>query len=188
VTEEFNQLYGDNSESYRSASPEARRFLWRVGPPVEKAGSISDHFDGQIAEKAIDLLAEIPQPFYLAVGCTKPHLPFSAPPAFWDLYDPEAFPLPSPRRRPNDVPRIGYHEGFELRDYHGVPQRGLIPDAGRNQLCRSSPRPRGARETFGTHLGGTWTRLEGIRRHLGLQRWVQLHPVEASGIRSTADA
>lgn len=35
------------------------------------------------------------KPFFLAVGFKKPHLPFVAPKAYWDLYDRNALPLPA---------------------------------------------------------------------------------------------
>src|SRR5690606_26237517 len=46
--------------------------------------------DGQIANAAIKQLSEFKntgKPFFLAVGIKKPHLPFSAPKKYWDLYD-----------------------------------------------------------------------------------------------------
>jgi len=51
-----------------------------------------DHIypDGMIANEAVRRLQELSnkqQPFFLAVGFLKPHLPFSAPKKYWDLYD-----------------------------------------------------------------------------------------------------
>ena len=47
--------------------------------------------DGRIATHAVDRLRELSanpdQPFFLAVGFVRPHLPFSAPKNFWDKYD-----------------------------------------------------------------------------------------------------
>ena len=48
--------------------------------------------DGQVAVEALRILAErnaADEPFFLAVGFRKPHLPFSAPKRYWELYDPE---------------------------------------------------------------------------------------------------
>jgi iduronate 2-sulfatase len=61
------------------------------GPPFERA-RVSDttYKDGKIAEKTIaDLrkLKETGQPFFLATGFYKPHLPFNAPEKYWALYD-----------------------------------------------------------------------------------------------------
>jgi iduronate 2-sulfatase len=57
------------------------------GPPFERA-RVSDttYKDGKIAEKTIaDLrkLKETGQPFFLATGFYKPHLPFNAPEKYW---------------------------------------------------------------------------------------------------------
>jgi iduronate 2-sulfatase len=45
------------------------------------------YFDGRVADEAIKALGRIkesPQPFFLAVGFWKPHLPFNAPKKYWD--------------------------------------------------------------------------------------------------------
>jgi arylsulfatase A-like enzyme len=55
----------------------------------------TDYADGIMTTKAITKLTTFAsaytssqKPFFLAVGYTKPHLPFSAPKEFWDKYDP----------------------------------------------------------------------------------------------------
>ena len=48
------------------------------------------YFDGQVAEKSVrDLkrMANTGNPFFLAVGFIRPHLPFNAPKKYYDLYD-----------------------------------------------------------------------------------------------------
>ena len=56
----------------------------------------SDYSAGVIAELANSKLAQFKndyennsKPFFLGVGFYKPHLPFTAPKKYWDLYDPE---------------------------------------------------------------------------------------------------
>ncbi|MCH7229009.1 sulfatase [Haloferula sp. A504] len=59
--------------------------------------------DGQMAQAAIDKLREFADDgtrFCLAVGFHKPHLPFNAPKAHWDLYDPATLPDPCPTDKP----------------------------------------------------------------------------------------
>lgn len=69
--------------------------------PVTEAPTVDDFAlpDGLIARRAINLLEgfgrDRARPFFLAVGFTKPHLPFVAPKRFWDLYDPARVPLPT---------------------------------------------------------------------------------------------
>jgi arylsulfatase A-like enzyme len=71
--------------------------------PVEAAeGDDLTYADGHIAAKAIEqigLLADSSEPFLLAVGFFKPHLPFTAPQSYWDLYDRDRLPL-SPNPQP----------------------------------------------------------------------------------------
>jgi iduronate 2-sulfatase len=130
VLPENNALRRENERIYREASFAERRNLWRVGPAVEIAGEDDDHFDGQVINKAISFLEEVgDKPFFLAVGPTKPHLPFSAPRKYWDLYDRDQIQRRQRANRPEGAPAIAYHEGFELRMYHGIPKQGKLDDA-----------------------------------------------------------
>src|SRR5690606_40037555 len=43
--------------------------------------------DLKLAVKKINELAHSEQPFLLAVGFFKPHLPFNSPKKYWDIYD-----------------------------------------------------------------------------------------------------
>lgn len=66
-------------------------------PPVE-AAEVADtgYPDGLVARDAIAQLKELKnreEPFLLAVGFFKPHLPFNAPQKYWDLYPPEKVEL-----------------------------------------------------------------------------------------------
>ena len=70
------------------------------GPMTESAEVDDDAYvDGKRAQKAVELLAELAkqpdQPFFLAVGMTKPHLPFVAPKKYWDLYNRNDFKMPT---------------------------------------------------------------------------------------------
>lgn len=77
--------------------------------------------DGRIADEAIRRLRAAKErkdhPFFLALGFVKPHLPFTAPKKYWDLYDPEAFPLPSPARGPEGAPAYAGKRGEEIANY-----------------------------------------------------------------------
>ena len=67
---------------------------------MTESAEVSDdaYVDGKRAQKAVELLAELAkqpdQPFFLAVGMTKPHLPFVAPKKYWDLYNRNDFKMP----------------------------------------------------------------------------------------------
>lgn len=100
------------------------------GPPWEAAPA-PDHAypDGQICERAIAELRRLRhRPFFLAVGFHKPHLPFTAPKKYWDLYQPEELPLPERRRWPDNTPEIATTNWSELRAYAGIPKRGPLDD------------------------------------------------------------
>lgn len=68
------------------------------------------------------------QPFFLAAGFFKPHLPFVAPKKYWDLYPAESIKLPANYHRPQDAPDVAIHTSGELRAYEGVPQSGPVSD------------------------------------------------------------
>ncbi|MDF1852858.1 MAG: sulfatase [Verrucomicrobiales bacterium] len=81
--------------------------------------------DGQIANLASAMLREHPaegQPFFLAVGFWRPHLPFVAPRKYWDLYDPGEIPLPATSTPPAGAPDIAIHPSREIRGYGGTPR------------------------------------------------------------------
>ncbi|MBI1247705.1 sulfatase-like hydrolase/transferase [bacterium] len=102
------------------------------GPAYESADVADDFYaDGKLANKAIlDLqrLKEQDQPFFLAVGFFKPHLPFIAPKKYWDLYDPNDIKLPETYHRPKDAPDAAIHNSGELRAYAGIPKTGPVSD------------------------------------------------------------
>ena len=107
--------------------------------PVTEAFEVPDlaYRDGQITSLVTSVLTSLserssnatatkhdslPQPFFLAVGFWRPHLPFVAPRRYWDLYDPNEIPLPDPAGLPSDVPSIAIHESREIRGYGNVPK------------------------------------------------------------------
>jgi iduronate 2-sulfatase len=69
----------------------------------------SAYFDGRVADAAIESLGELSKhkdPFFLAVGFWKPHLPFNAPKKYWDLYDRAKIPIPDNLTHPSNVPPV----------------------------------------------------------------------------------
>lgn len=82
----------------------------------------SEYIDGALADDAIvqlDRLKKGDKPFMLAVGFSKPHLPFAAPKRYWDLYDPEKLPLAPNPSFPVGMPAIAWsgNPNFEAYDY-----------------------------------------------------------------------
>jgi iduronate 2-sulfatase len=90
--------------------------------PVLEAPKVADNAypDGQIADKTIaDLkrLKKKDEPFFLACGFIKPHLPFYAPKKYWDLYDRASLELADNRDRPRNAPSSLRGSG-EIHSYH----------------------------------------------------------------------
>jgi iduronate 2-sulfatase len=88
--------------------------------------------DGRMAREAVRRLeaaAKTPdEPFFLAVGFVKPHLPFCAPKKYWDLYDPADFNLPERPTPPDGAPPFAPTTWGELRQYKDIPEEGPLPD------------------------------------------------------------
>jgi arylsulfatase A-like enzyme len=87
--------------------------------------------DGAAAAEAVGRLSSFKKsgkPFFLAVGFAKPHLPFVAPKKYWDLYDPNAIPVPVIDQLPEGSPSFAGHSNGELHKYPGVPNEEPIPE------------------------------------------------------------
>jgi arylsulfatase A-like enzyme len=106
----------------------------RIAGPAWEIGDVADNEypDGMIADRAmeeLDRVATLGQPFFLAVGFLKPHLPFNAPRKYWDLYDHESIDLASNPFIPENAPRESIHNSGELRSgYINVPEETPLPD------------------------------------------------------------
>ncbi len=95
----------------------------RYGPAFECADVPDEAYpDGLMAAEAvrrIEAAANEEQPFFIAVGFWRPHLPFNAPKKYWDLY-PDVELADNPFA-PKDVPAIAMHDSPEVRGYEGIP-------------------------------------------------------------------
>ena len=106
--------------------------MMRSGPPAE-APDVADEdlVDGKIATLAIEALRanrQRQQPFFLAVGFTKPHLPFVAPKQYWDRYDASKIPLSPYAEQPHGAPSFVVGDSGELYGYHEVPRVGEMSE------------------------------------------------------------
>ncbi|MDB4765502.1 MAG: sulfatase [Akkermansiaceae bacterium] len=112
-----------------AAQKEARRVEKETGvrtngPSIENGGDVSDDIynDGGVAKAAVarmQKLAASKEPFFLAVGFSKPHLPFNAPGKYWDLYDRSKINVPSRDKVINGLPYDGSTWG-ELKNYSDI--------------------------------------------------------------------
>jgi iduronate 2-sulfatase len=125
VPEQFEAV--EKREDYRLAENRAPT-TGQKAAAVEFVDAPDDAYpDGQVAAGAVAALqgfarTAIPEraPFFLAVGIRKPHLPFTAPKRYWDLYDGVTIPLPAQPAPPRGAPALALHESVELRGYTDV--------------------------------------------------------------------
>jgi arylsulfatase A-like enzyme len=108
--------------------------------PFEASNEPDDVYpDGQTAVKAIETLRRLKaaeKPFFLAVGFVKPHLPFTCPQKYWDLFPADAIALAANAFRPQNAPEPAFHNWYELRTYGTVPQEGDISQELARNLIR----------------------------------------------------
>lgn len=94
--------------------------------------------DGETAQQAIRMLQKLKdQPFFLAVGFYKPHLPFIAPKKYWDLYDRAALQLPANRFPPENAPPYAVVKYADLRlyeDYKHIKGTDALSEAQQKEL------------------------------------------------------
>lgn len=109
------------------------------GAAYESADVPDDAYgDGKIAQEALKRLRGFKgsgEPFFLAVGFVKPHLPFCAPKKYWDMYDPKTLPQPDRSEPPVGAPPYAPTSWGELRQYAGMPEKGpLSPELTRTLI------------------------------------------------------
>lgn len=92
-----------------------------------------DYLDTQIATKSINDMQKLKdsgQPFLLAVGFIRPHLPFIVPRKYWDLYDHSKINIPDNYilKEGNKIPEKALTGWSELRAYSGIPEKGALDE------------------------------------------------------------
>ncbi|MEM1134827.1 MAG: sulfatase [Bacteroidota bacterium] len=96
--------------------------------PITEAADVHDsaYVDGKVALRAIKemrKLAKNDQPFMMAVGFVKPHLPLNAPKKYWDMYKEEEIELAPNPDFPQNMPDIAFsgHPNFFNYTYGDYP-------------------------------------------------------------------
>ena len=122
------------------ALPKAQQPKQLRAAPFEAADEPDASYpDAQTAAKAIETLQRLKaeaKPFFLGVGFVKPHLPFTCPQKYWDLYPETSIQVATNAQRPKDAPEPAFHNNDELRSYGTVPENGPISDAMALKLIR----------------------------------------------------
>lgn len=85
--------------------------------------------DGRVAAETIQRLRAAKQlrdragtPFFIVAGFARPHLPFSVPKRYWDMYDPAKLPMPEFEQLPQGAPLVAGKRGGEISNYKPVPE------------------------------------------------------------------
>lgn len=90
-------------------------------PPFSSSPAPDDAYaDGAIAAEALRMIDELSnnrKPFFLAVGFKRPHLPFSAPQKYWNLYGRDRIPLAAFQERGSNIGRLAFKGPGEISKY-----------------------------------------------------------------------
>ena len=110
-----------------SYDPETNKVLMKSGngrvyeaPEVDN----SAYPDYKIAQKTINDLRDFKasgEPFFMACGFFRPHMPFYAPKKYWDLYDRDSIEIADNRHLPENAPKLlrgsGEFKSYSFGDY-----------------------------------------------------------------------
>ena len=111
------------------------QYLRSKHKPSTEYFEISDdgYFDGAMTLKAVDQINKLSnsdQPFFLAVGFQKPHLPFVAPKKYWDMYERDEIQLSKYHKWARGTVKLVYNNNGEMKSYTDIPdsfdENGLI--------------------------------------------------------------
>ena len=75
------------------------------------------------AMRKMEALSKDDKPFFLAVGLSKPHLPFTAPKKYWDLYPAATIKLTDLKETPENSYELAIRTRGELNSYYNMPQQ-----------------------------------------------------------------
>jgi len=99
-------------------NPKAYAGGWAYGRATEIADCGDEElYDGAQTVLALETLKRLKdrdEPFYLALGYFRPHLPFVAPRKYWEMYDPDALPLAPNPYHPKNSPPMAPGGTYEL--------------------------------------------------------------------------
>ncbi len=106
-------------EQRLSKNPNAYADGWAYGRSTESSEAPDNAFyDGAQTELAIDTLKRLKgrdEPFFLALGYYRPHLPFVAPKKYWDIYDRDKLSLANNPFLPRNSPVMAMNSAYELK-------------------------------------------------------------------------
>jgi iduronate 2-sulfatase len=121
-SEYVKEKYRQYKEEALVAGKDTFRYAFqRISPATECLDVPDDAYkDGifaKLAVEQINKLAVKQNPFFLAVGFHKPHLPFVAPKKYWDMYDRDKIPVADYQKHAKNAVEYAHHTSGELRNY-----------------------------------------------------------------------
>ena len=149
VEDDYHTEFGRKVLAWTKEDHRRLTYVWDLGDGITKtkrpgglpweAPEIDDNEvrDGQLADAAVEKLKVLKadnQPFFLAVGFHKPHLPFIAPKKYFDLYDPATIDLAPNPDPPKDAPKFATYNWNDLRHYYGIPDVGPVSEQRAREL------------------------------------------------------
>lgn len=119
-----------------------RREARRNGEPrlaavrVDDRDAIADTRNVKMAIDDLRQLGQLGEPFFMAVGIHKPHLPFVAPQSDWDRYDPADIPGPVNPDGQQDAPpwAVVAYEVWNYDDTEAYNETKVMPEAKAKEL------------------------------------------------------
>lgn len=145
----FDQVFDSHYQDQLARGLDVKNFTWPAGFPLNQLAAVKtfskppqnpnefdwgirdkpdrEMGDGQMVEWAVKFLAQpTQQPFFLAAGIYRPHLPFYAPRKYFDLYPLDKIALPTVKADDcDDLPEVGKQMAADRRgDYELVMKEG----------------------------------------------------------------
>lgn len=120
-----------------------RQYVLKRSKPSTESIDVNDeaYNDGLFTQTALNQLEQLEsgnKPWFLAVGYQKPHLPFTAPKKYWDLYDRSKIELAKFQQTAEGTPKFAYHSFGELRAYSDIENKlnvgDILPEAKQREL------------------------------------------------------
>ncbi len=113
-----------------------RGAAWEVSDVPDNA-----YADGRIADEGIKRLRAAKEkkdePFFLALGFVKPHLPLTAPKKYWDMHDSKKFTLATFQKDPEGAPGYAGKVGGEIVNYDPLTVANLKEEETQRKLLHA---------------------------------------------------
>ena len=123
ISEEVHKSQVIKRDSLLKLRPVRYADGWNTGPAWE-AADVHDtmYYDGaqnELTKKTLTRLSQSDEPFFMGLGYFRPHLPFTVPKRYWDMYDRDEIPLANNPYMPEGAPMLTMNSMYELRHYDG---------------------------------------------------------------------